>query len=328
MSQDDDLVEFVGRDNKVKADPHGVAPTAPVDLDLSEYEPVPERVAPGTEPVVAAEPDNTYLHFLAPRPPLAEPDDTFLDDDIAAEPVVEPQPVGPGTEPASLYAMHVYDNLGKVRRDLEPSEIAKCTKQQRKILFEMLAALETAEQSEHVAYEARKTTGRATTAVGREQRAYEKVMPKKNFMDIWRTDVAGLAPIPISDEQKKATADALIEVEKAEAFLAACQRAEIAAKTDEKNKRAAFARAAIAWSHVDGCPHDVADLIRARAATERKIAMDNIAAGLPHDYAVAQASTVGPSRYDHMRKNMPRVHPSNPGHHIIRGSQVKLPSER
>jgi hypothetical protein len=228
--------------------------------------------------------------------------------------------------------MNVYDNLGKVRRDLDPSEISKCTDRQKTILFGMLASLEIAEKSESVHYEAVKATRRATTAIDKSRKAYETALPKRTFHDEWRETVAKLPATPITDEKKAAIAAALIEVEKAETHLAACQSAEITAKRDEKDKRAAFAKSAIAWSAIDGIPKNVGDLVKARGATERKIALANIAAGRPHDYGVGgqAVSTVGPSHLDRFKAAQAKGGSANFGYNrnAMRGAVVKPPSAR
>ena len=229
------------------------------------------------------------------------------------------------------YALNIYDEYAKISRNLDPSEIAKCSKSQQKILFALLASLDVAEKAEGLHYEDVKTTRRAVTALDRSRKAYEKAMPVRTFHDEWRETVAKMPPKVVTKETKKLIADALVEVDKAEAALAECQRAEIASNATEKDKRGTFAKALIAWSAVDGIAKNVGDLVKARGETDRRIAMENIAAGLPADYSVAQASTVGPSQLDRTKAASGRGHSANYGHNRneMRGATLKpkLPSE-
>jgi hypothetical protein len=231
-----------------------------------------------------------------------------------------------------LYPMNIYDATGKVKRDLDPKEIGKCSKAQQVVLFEVLKSLPIVEKSEADAYEAVKATRRATTALDRSRKAYEDAMPKVTFHDTWLTDVAKQPPKPVSDATKKAIADALVGVEKAEKHLGECQRTEHTTRQDERARRAEFAKHSIAFSAIDGIPKSVGDLIKQRGAVERGIALKNIADGYPSDYSVAQASTVGPSHLDQFKSGQGKGHSANRGYgrNSMRGATLapKAPSER
>jgi hypothetical protein len=226
-----------------------------------------------------------------------------------------------------IFPLSIYDQFGKINRNLDPAEIARCSKMQQKILFPVFASLEAAEAAESLHYEAQKATRRAVTALDRSRKAYEAELPQHTFHDEWLITIAKQKPKPVTEAKKKAIAVALTEVNKAEAFLAECQRSEIVLKADEKVMREAFARAVIAWSPVSGIAMNVADLVRARGATERGIAMKNIEAGLPHDHALAAASTVGPSPWDHLRKGSGKGHSANIGTNLnrMRGATIPKP---
>jgi hypothetical protein len=129
------------------------------------------------------------------------------------------------SEVETLYPLSIYDALGKIRRDLDPSEIAKCSKGQQTILFPVLSSLEAAEKSETMHYECVKAVRRGVTALDHARKAYEKALPTRTFHMEWLETVAKQKPKPPSKETVKAIADALSTVEKAEASLAECLRA-------------------------------------------------------------------------------------------------------
>lgn len=101
----------------------------------------------------------------------------------------------------------------------------------------------------------------------------------------------------------KKIAASIKAMEAAHDHLAKCEIAETEAMNVRKDKRQAFANALKEWSAVDGRPKSVGDLVKARAATEAAQTLENIKNGLPPDYAVAQASTVGDSHLDRFRAN-------------------------
>jgi hypothetical protein len=292
-----DPIEYTGRDNSIKAEPRGVAP-APVTIETDI--PLEHEIA---EP--AAEPD-------------ASTDAVASVASVATAPTLEPG--------EKLYPLHTADALGRVRRDLDPLEIAKCSPMQKEKLFDMLGSLEIAEQSETVHYTCKKNTSKAETALGRSRKAFEAVSPKRTFHDEWRETVAKLPPVPVSDETKQAVADALVVIEQCEQHLASCQSAELAAKKDEHDKRATYARAAIEFSKWDGIAKDVASLVRARSATERRIAMANLEAGLPVDHGTGPVDTTGPSHLDRFRKGMGKGSSANRGYNMnrMRGATVPV----
>jgi hypothetical protein len=314
MTDDLDLTEYVGRDNSIKADPISRKPPArdvnvPPPSSETEVEPVDAELGE----VVST--DTTYVATAEPLAP-----DVHRPVSVQREP--EP-------EPETLFPFHAFDHLGKINRNPEASEVAKMAPVQKTIYFEMLSSLEKTEAAETIFYEAKKAVGRATTAVKVAQKAYEAVVGKRTFMDEWRVTVAKLPEKVITDEQKQTIADALVEVEKAETFLAKCEHTSDAASKEQTSTRREYAAAAFAWAKVDGIPKDVASLVRARSETERAISMKNISEGRAfNDDGSAQVSTVGPSPYDRQRKAMPRTHPLNPGRHVIRGATIKPPSVR
>lgn len=229
-----------------------------------------------------------------------------------------------------MYALNIYDARGLPRVDIPDAEIAKLSEKQKPVFFAVIASYSDATEAEAANNAAQSATRKAVTALDRSRKQYEGAQPKRTFHDEWRETVAKLPAKPVSDATKKAIATALAEVEKAEKHLAECHRAGHAAKQNEKDKRAAFANAVIAWSHVDGCAHNTADLVRARSAAESKIALENIARGLPPDYAVEQASTVGNSHLDRFKAGQGKGGSANFGYHrnAMRGAVVKVPSER
>jgi hypothetical protein len=228
-----------------------------------------------------------------------------------------------------MYALNIYGPTGLPRTDIPDSEIAKLSGEQKSVFFAVMSSWSDATEAEAANNAAQSATRRAATALDKSRKKYEDAQPKRTFHDEWRETVARLPAKPVSDAAKKAIAAALVEVEKAEKHLAECHRTGYAAKQDEKDKRAAFAKNVIAWSAMDGIPKNVGDLIKARSATERKIAMDNIAKGLP-DYAVQAASTVGDSHLDRFKAGQAKGGSANYGYHLnrMRGATVKVPSER
>jgi hypothetical protein len=131
----------------------------------------------------------------------------------------------------------------------------------------------------------------------------------------------------------KRVAAALKVVQKAEQHLAECVAAEYPAKALRKEKRMAFSTALRHWSTLDGVPKSTGDLVGERSRVEIARKRENIANGMPADYAAHVASTVGPSHLDRFKAGQGKGGSANVGYNPnrMRGAQLQMmkpPSER
>ena len=78
---------------------------------------------------------------------------------------------------------------------------------------------------------------------------------------------------------------------------------------------------------MDGSPKNVGHLIKQRSATETKIKLDNIAKGMPADFAVGMASSVGPSFLDQFRAGQGKGHSADRGYNLNKMRGAQLPSK-
>jgi hypothetical protein len=231
-----------------------------------------------------------------------------------------------------MYNLNIYGPTGLPRADIDENEIAKLSQEQQTAYFNVISSFTETTEADAAFVECEKAKRRAITDLKKKMDAHENSAPKRSFYDEWKKVVAKI-PEPAPDpEVAKKVAASLRAVEKANDHLEACELAEKAARTVRNEKRQVFALAVMAWSRVDGCPKSTADLIRARSETERKIALENIANGLPPDFAVAQASTVGDSHIDRFKAGQGKGHSANFGYNrnAMRGAivgQPKVPSE-
>jgi hypothetical protein len=230
-----------------------------------------------------------------------------------------------------MYALNIYSNTGLPRTDIPEGEIAKLSKEQQAAFFAVMTSFSDTTEAEAAFIEREKAKRRAMSDLKKKMEAHEKITPARTFYDEWKRSVAKM-PEPAPDpEIAKKLAASLKSIEKAHAHLEQCERDEVTAKQVRKEKRQAFATALMIWSRLDGSPKSTADLVRARSETERRIAMDNVAAGFPPDYAVAQASTVGDSHLDRVRSGAGKGGSVNRGWNMnrMRGATLapKVPSE-
>jgi hypothetical protein len=230
-----------------------------------------------------------------------------------------------------MHRLNIFDQLGNVRADLDEKEIAKLSDEQKPALFAVLSAFADTNAADAACIEVEKAVRKGETALGKARQAYEAALPKWTFHDEWKVTVAKLPrPEPDPAVMKRVKA-ALKAVTAAEEHLEACRVALIPAKALRQEKRKAFTVALNIWATMDGQPKNVGDLIKERSRVERKIAMDNIGAGLPPGYAVDQASTVGDSHLDRFKAGGGRGHSADHGYHQnkMRGATLrpKLPSE-
>ena len=234
-----------------------------------------------------------------------------------------------------MFHLNIFNNVGLPRTDIPDTAIAKLDKAaQLPAFMQVMTAYPDTLDADAAFIVAEKAKRAAISNLKRLMDAHEKIAPKRTFYDEWKKTVAKI-PEPAPDpEIAKRVAASLKTIDKANAALEQSELDLREARKAREDKRKAFALAIMAWSRVDGKPHSVGDLIKARSATERKIAMDNIAAGLPPDHAVAEASTIGNSHWDRFRAGQGKVagHSANLGYHrnALRGANIspKLPSDR
>jgi hypothetical protein len=230
------------------------------------------------------------------------------------------------------YRLNVFDQYGGIRNDLDENEIAKCNLVQKDALMALLTAWADTQAEDTACLEVDKAARKAETALDKARKAYEVAQPVRTFHDEWKRTVAKIPePEPEPDpEVTKKIAAALKNVEKAEKHLAACHAAECPAKQLRKQKRAAFTEKLFIWATMDGAPKSVGNLIKERSKREAEIKMANIAKGLPHDYAVAQASTVGDSHLDRFKAGQGKGHSADQGYgrNAMRGATIKLPTQQ
>jgi len=228
-----------------------------------------------------------------------------------------------------MFHLNIFNSVGLPRTDIPDAEIAKLDKAgQLPAFMGIMKAYPDTLDSDAAYVVAEKAKRKAISDLKRLMYAHEKITPPRTFYDEWKKTVAKI-PEPAPDpEVTKKVAASLKTIEKANAHLEQCELDLREARKVREEKRKAFALALMAWSRVDGKPKSVGDLIKARSATERKIAMENIAAGLPPDHAVA----VGPSHLDRFRAGQGKVagHSANFGYHrnALRGANVFPPKVR
>jgi hypothetical protein len=231
-----------------------------------------------------------------------------------------------------MYNLNIYAADATIRTDIPDTEIAKLSKNQQTAYFDVMSSLSDTTEADAAVIAKEKARRAAISNLKRLMDGHEKIAPARTFYDEWKRTVAKIPePEPDPDTVKKVAAS-LKTIEKANEHYEQCTLDEVAAKQVRAEKRQAFATAIIAWSRLDGLPKTVGDLIKARSETERKIAMDNIANGLPPDYAVAQASTVGGSHLDRFKAGQGKGGSVNVGYNPnrMRGAQLRMkpPSER
>jgi hypothetical protein len=230
------------------------------------------------------------------------------------------------------YPLNIFDQYGNVSNNLSEAEIAKCSPAQQAVLFPLLAAWSDTQEEDKRCNEVEANKRKAQTALDRAQKVLQAVTPVRTFHQEWLVTVAKQPePEPDPAVVKKVKAAQKV-VDAAEGYLAECISAVLPAQAVRDQKRRVFTDLLREWSKNDGRPKTTADLVKERSATERKIAMDNIAAGLPPDHAVAQASSVGDSHLDRFKAGSGKGGSANFGYNQnrMRGAQLpqKLPSQR
>ena len=230
------------------------------------------------------------------------------------------------------FPLNIFDAYGHVSNSLSESEIAKCSPAQQAILFPLLAAWSDTQEEDKRCQDVEANRRKAQTALDRAEKVLQDVTPQWSAHDEWKRTVARLPQAEPDPAVVKKVKAATKVRDAAGEYLGQCIAEVLPAQAVRDQKRRAFADLLRAWSKNDGRPKTTADLVKERSAVERKIAMDNIAAGLPADYAVAQTSTVGDSHLDRMRSGMGKGGSANFGHNPnrLRGAQLpqKLLSER
>jgi hypothetical protein len=226
-----------------------------------------------------------------------------------------------------MYALNIYAADATIRKDIPEAEIAKLSKEQSDAFFAVMTSYSDTTEADAALIECEKATRRAITDLKRKMDLHEKIVPARTFYDEWKRTIAKLPEPEPDPEITKKLAASIKSVEKTNGLIETCQRNEELGRQARIAKRQAFANALKIWSGLDGTPRTTADLIRARVETERKIAMENIAAGLPADYAVARTSTVGNSHLDRVRAGAAKGGSADRGYNMnrMRGAQLQQP---
>lgn len=230
------------------------------------------------------------------------------------------------------YALNIFDAYGSVSRNLSETEIAKCSPEQTAVLFPLLEAFADTQAQDELALQVEANERKAKTALDRAEKVLQSVTPVHTAFMEWERTVAR-KPVPEPDPAVTKKVKAATKVrDAAQEYLAECVAELRPARALRDQKRIAFTDLLRAWSRVDGRAKNVGDLVKQRSETERKIAQANIDAGLPADYAVAQASTVGDSHLDRFKSGQGRGSSADRGFHLnrMRGAQLppKLPAQR
>jgi hypothetical protein len=230
----------------------------------------------------------------------------------------------------TMYHLNIFGKMGLPRLDIPESEIAKLSKEQSAAFFSVISTYSDTNEADNSAIASEKAKRAAISDLKRRMVAHETIIPPRTFYDEWKRTVAKMPEPEISADTKKKLAASLKGIERAHAYLAECESAEVVAKQVRKEKRQAFAVALMAWARVDGSPKTTADLVRARAKTEAAQQLANIAAGLDPNHAAHLQATVGDSHLDRFKAGQGGGHSVNQGYgrNKMRGATVKVPSER
>lgn len=229
------------------------------------------------------------------------------------------------------YPLNIFDQFGNVSNNLSEAEIAKCSPAQQAVLFPLLTAWSETQEEDKRCNEVEANRRKAQTALDRTEKVLADVTPKWTAHQEWQKTVARMQmPEPDPAVIKKVKAAQKVR-DAAEEYLGQITAEVLPARAMRDQKRRAFTDLLREWSKNDGRPKTTADLVKERSATERKIAMDNIANGLPADYSVAQTSSVGDSHLDRFKAGSGKGGSANYGYNQnrLRGAQLpKVPSER
>jgi hypothetical protein len=169
----------------------------------------------------------------------------------------------------------VFDQYGKVRRDLDEHEIATMPVVKRNALMTMIDAAIKSEDADQASVEAESATRAAARNVASKLDAHRKLTPARSFHDEWRETVAKFPPVPVDPATTGSAAAAALDVELANAVLETCRAAAFLTQRTRNDCRQVFATAAAAWSLVDGSPKTTAELVRenVKRETEHKLAI-------------------------------------------------------
>jgi hypothetical protein len=162
----------------------------------------------------------------------------------------------------------IFDQYGKVRRDIDENEIADLPAATRDALMAVLDAAIKSEDADQEAIAAESAMRCAARNVADKLTVHRGLAPIRSFHDEWRETVAKLPPKPVDRGMTEAAAAAAQEVERANVLLDECRSDAYRLQRNRLSCRQAFADAAAAWSLVAGTPKTTADLVRANVQRE------------------------------------------------------------
>jgi hypothetical protein len=229
------------------------------------------------------------------------------------------------------YAINIFDQFGGISENLDEKEIAKCSEEQKAVLFKLLDAWANTKAADKFHTDAVSAKNKAETALARAEKVLIAVTPVYTAHMAWQRSVG----IPVA-EPDAALIKKIKAAEKARdgaqevLALAITEVYPTQVARDEHRKN--FVELLRDWQKVEGRPRSVADLVKERSRVETKQKLALIEQGLDPETSNAIVSNPGPSHLDRFRAGQGRGSSVNVGYHrnALRGyaPTPKLPSER